>query len=251
MSDNSWVLTDIEPEVRERIVAEAERAGLPLADYLAELLLQKGHDADTADFAPAPERGLAVSRLLGSMEGAIGGLDEAFQGLGACLAELSARVDAADLLAADTADAVHDGFHEAESALAALRKRLADSEDGLDAISEANEAAHAELADNAAAMGQRLGEAHAAFKGAMADDFGALARETTDRVSGGLAQMRAAAETAAAQADIAAAHAVQELRLTQNALEGRLAESIQETRGRMQAAFAEAAELQTALTERI
>lgn len=250
MSENPWVLTGVEPEVRERALTEAERAGLSLADYLAELLLQKSHD-DDADFAPAPERGVAVRRLLGSMEGAIGGLDEVFQGLGASIIELSTRVDAADIVAADTADTVDDGFHEAEQALAALRKRLADSEDGLEAVSEANEVAHADLADNAAAMGQRLGEAHAAFKSAMVDDFSALARETTDRVSNNLDQMRAIAEVAAAQADVAAAHAVQELRLVRDALEGRLAESIQETRGRMHAAFAEAAERQAALTERI
>ncbi len=248
MSDNSWVLTGIEPEVRERVVADAERVGLPLADYLAELLLQKDHDAETA---PAPERGLSAHRLQGSMEGAIGSLDEAFHGLGACISELSARVDAADMLAADTADAVHDGFHEAESALAALRKRLADSEDGLEAISEANEAAFAALAGNAAAMEQRLGEAHAVFKGAMADDFSALACETKDRIHGGLDEMRVAAEAAAARADAAVAQMTHDLRLVRDALEKRLAESANETRGRMQAAFAEAAARQAALAERV
>ena len=232
MSENSWDLTCVEPEVRERATAEAERRGLSLEGYLAEKLLQNSPDADCA---PAPERGQAVRRLLNSMEGAVGGLDQAFQGLGASICELSSRLDAADILAADTADAVQDGFHEADNALAALRKRLADSEDGLDSLGEAHEAAHDELSTAAAMLERRLETVEQTARGA----------------ADGLEEMRGAAEAATARADTAAAHLLRELRVMRDTLEERLTESANETRSRMQAVFAEVTERQAALAERI
>ena len=89
------------------------------------------------------------------------------------------------------------------------------------------------------------------MKHAVADDFSTFAIETAGRLNQQLEDVRAAAETAAEQADAAVAHLVQELRAVRAALEDRLDESAADTRARMQEAFEETDERFDALAARL
>ncbi len=69
MSDNSWILRGVDPESRAAAIAEAERRGLSLADYLTQLLLNDGAEAEPAepalDFDPMFAAAAALPRKLG------------------------------------------------------------------------------------------------------------------------------------------------------------------------------------------
>ncbi len=276
MSEMSWVLRGVDPAVSERAAEEACRRGVSVADYLTEILQQNAYAAELlATPHAAPDlagANFAVRHRLDSIERrlkhAVGGLDGAVHDLDRSLSGLAARVDDDETLAADTAKTVHGGHLEMSGNLAALRKRLADSEDDFGALCESNSAAHAELADTAAGLEQRLhavervarganssasaaSDALAALERAVAEDFSALARQTAARFDAEFSASRADADAAAKQTDAALAHQLQELRALRDTLEARLTESAAETRGHMQAAFADAARRHTALAERV
>ena len=59
MSENSWVLKGVEPEVREKAVAEAARLGVNVGDYLTDMLLRSAlidHVNASGEAEIAPER---------------------------------------------------------------------------------------------------------------------------------------------------------------------------------------------------
>lgn len=294
MSDASWVLKGVDAETRQRAVEEAERRGVSVADYLTDVLLQgaltaqlqlqtgepdagSAAEADGRDlraFAQpiVPQENFAVRHRLEALERrvglAVGGLDSAIHSLDSSVFGLAARVDEAEMLGADTANTLNLALNDLSAGLAALRKRLADNEDGVGALGEALEGARAEIGERFAAAEQRLetvedaaraantsaaqlAVAHEALKYAVADDFSAFARESAARLSTGLEEVCAAADAAAQQADAAAAHLVEELGSLRTQIEDRLAENAAETRARMHAAFADAAERLGSLTERV
>jgi len=285
MSEHSWVLKGVDPESRQKAAAEAERRGVSLADYLTDVVLQNAlleqmltppQDIDAAPQEPsattAPADNFAMRHRLEALERrlglSVGGLDNAVHSLDSAVFGLAARVDEAEVLAADTADALHSTLADVGNNFASLRKRLADTEDQTGALSEAQEILRAEFAERTAVLGDRidsvddavraanttaaqLAVAHEALKYAVADDFSAFAQESTARLSAGLDEVRIAADTAAEQADAAVAHLIVELRNMREALEQRVAEDAAETRERVHAAFTEAAERLHALSSRV
>lgn len=258
MSDNAWVLRGVDPGARERATAEAERRGVPLADYLSDIVLQglveEQLQADAQTPAgPASEssadrhRLKALERRLGA---AVGDLDQAVD-------DLASRFDDTEELAAETADALARLAEDARREQAALRKRVGDAEEACGAIAEAHDGAVADIATRLDALDQRsennarlaagaehavaeLADAHEALKSALAQDFLDFAHDLSLRSSLGLEAVRATAEAAAEQAQAAGENCIEEMRAAREALELRIGQSEAETRLRMQTAFREA-----------
>ncbi len=289
MSEQSWVLKGIDPETRQKAEEEAALRGVTLADYLTDIVLQGalaeqllGAAAPEEDpvepsaaeitFAPAPQENFAVRHRLEALERrvglAVGGLDGAVHSLESSVFGLAGRIDEAEILAADTADNLNVAMHETATNLAAMRKRLADAEDHAGALSDAHETLIADFSARCAGIDSRidtvedaaraantsaaqLAVAHEALKYAVADDFSAFARESAARLTAGLDEVRASADAAAEQADAAVAHLIVELRNVRETIEGRLQEGAAETRLKMQAAFADAAERMNSLSDRV
>lgn len=188
MSENCWVLEGVDAENRQRAIEEAERRGIPLGDYLTEIVARTGLAGQFTPTAAAPEReapeaalprGNFPDRYLAeALERRFGLAVEALDG---SVCGLAARVDETEALAAATA------------------KQLNQTMQG----------------------------------------------------AAGLDEARAAADTAAAQADAAVSHLLQELRTVCEAVEMRLQESATETRTRVQAAFADATECVSTLAGRV
>lgn len=290
MSEQSWVLKGIDPETRQKAEEEAALRGVSLADYLTDIVLQgalaeqllgaaategeEGAEAPAAEitFPPAPQENFAVRHRLEALERrvglAVGGLDGAVHSLESSVFGLAGRIDEAEVLAADTADNLSVAMHETATNLAAMRKRLADAEDHAGALSDAHETLITDFTARCAGLDERidtvedaaraantsaaqLAVAHEALKYAVADDFSAFARESAARLSAGLDEVRASADAAAEQADAAVAHLIVELRNVREAIDARLQEGAAETRLKMQAAFADAAERMTSLSDRV
>jgi len=284
MSDTSWILKGVDPEVREQATEEAARQGVSLSDYLANALLRSALNEQVEDESIEPETILApprsapvdtasaprhrldaVERRLGL---AVGTFESATQALDTSLVELAARVDETEAVASETSEALVETVQEIGANLNALRKRLADAEDITEALGEASEAAHEgfnsrcdtlderlQIVDTVARGAEKaaadLALAQDALKQAVAQDFSDFARETTDRLTAGLSDVQDAADAAASQADAAVAHLIQELRGVRAHLEQSQADSATETRARMQAAFNETTEQLGAIALRV
>ncbi len=283
MSDNSWVLRGIGPEARQKAEEEAVRLGVSIGDYLTDLVVRRalldqladGPEAGQAEaepderaiFAPPPEssEGFAIRQRLKALERrvgtAVGSLDGAIHGLDTSIFDMTARVGDVEALAGDTAHALGQTQQEVNNAVAGLQIHLAVIEDNFAAQAEAQDGRSEGLdrridgvehvargAERSAAI---LADAYEALKHAVAEDFAAFTVETADRLNGNLAEVRAAADAAAEQADAAVAHLVSELRGLRMSIEHRLEESAEETRGRMHAAFADAADRMAALAVRV
>lgn len=283
MSETSWVLKGVDPEVREQAAEEAARLGVSLSDYLSEKLLhaalREQVAAQTADAtivpeAPqlAPDAGFAPRHRIEAVERrlgvAVGTFESAIQALDTSLVELAARADETEAAASETSGALVEVVQEIGANLNALRKRLADAEDTTETLGESHEAAYEMFADRCDRLDERLqivdtvargaekaaadlARAQEALKYAVAEDFSEFARDTTDRLAAGLNEVRSAADNAAAQADAAVAHLVTELCGVRDRLERRMQESVAETRARVQAAFSEAGERVGALADRV
>jgi hypothetical protein len=276
MSDNSWVLRGIDPDARQKAEEEAVRLGVSVADYLTDLVVRRAvldqlagaseaeqthSDAEgAAIFAPPPEssEGFAVRQRLKALERrlstAVGSIDGVIHGLDTTIFDITARVGDVEGLAGDTAHALGQTQQEVNNVFAGLQIHLAVVEDNLAAHAEAQGASAAGLSrrvDIVERSASILADAHEALKHAVADDFAAFTHDTADRLNVNLAQLRAAADVAAEQADAAVAHLVSELRVLRHSIEHRLEESAEETRGRMHAAFADAADRMAALAVRV
>ena len=123
MSEHSWVLKGIDPAARQQAVEEAARRGIPLGDYLTDIVLQNAlaeqmreHGAALVsefDSVPPvsaqPGDGFAVRHRLKALERRLGtsvtSLDGALNALDTSLFDLSARVGDVEGLAGDTAHA--------------------------------------------------------------------------------------------------------------------------------------------------
>lgn len=271
MSENSWVLRGVDPESREAAMAEAARRGMSLADYLTEVLLQEPDGADDAftepDMAepdplfaaPPPSReNLAFRRRIEALErrlaSSMGGLDAAVQELDAALLGAVARLDEVEAATGDTIEEVRAGLHDAGGSIAALRKRLADVEDGVEAMAEANDTVQADLDDRCTTLEARLAQvdsiaraaaaaevtlnaAYGALQQAVAQDFNDFAHEQGANLHAAVEHMRGVAESAARGADEAAARAVEALRVARMELEGRVSGHIADTRAYLDASL--------------
>lgn len=288
MSEHSWVLRGIDPKTRQVAEGEAARRGMNLADYLTDVVLQRALleqfadpspvDAPAADVSdeseaqPPKQDNFLVRHRLEALERrlhlAVGGLDSAVHGLDSSMFGLAQRVDEAEELAAETADALEQTVHDVGTNMNALRKRLADAEDQTGSLVEAQEFTRAELNGRSVLLEQQVASiadstraahvglaqlqaANDALKYAVADDFSAFAQDSMARLSAGLEEVRAAADVAADQADAAVAHLIIELRAMREAVEARVDEGQNETRHRMHAAFADVAERLNAISERV
>jgi len=283
MSEQSWVLKGIDPDTREKAVAEAARRGISLSDYLTDVVLQgalveqmlapqQPEPAQTEHAAPAPQENFVVRHRVEALERrlhlSVGGLDNALHALDSSVFGLASRIDEVEVLAADTADSLEQSMHDVGANFAALRKRISDAEEQNGALNEAHEHWGIQAHERFEGIDQRIdgvedavraahtataqvAVAHEALKYAVADDFGAFTRETSDRLSAGLDEVRAAAALAGEQADAAVAHLIIELRSVREALENRVAEGVAETRAKMHAAFADAANRMNSLSDRV
>jgi hypothetical protein len=272
MSDNSWVLRGIDPDARQKAEEEAARLGVTLADYLTDLVVRRAvldqlsvaseaepthSDAEEAAiFAPPPEspEGFAVRKRLKALERrlstAVGSLDGAIHGLDTSIFDITARVGDVEALAGDTAHALGQTQQEVNNAVAGLQIHLAVVEDNAEA-QQTNSVGLSRRIDGVERSASILADAHEALKHAVAEDFAAFTQDTADRLNVSLVELRAAADAAADQADAAVAHLVMELRGLRASIEHRLEESAEETRGRMHAAFADAADRMAALAVRV
>ncbi len=276
MSDNSWDLGGVDPEARERAEEEAARLGVSVADYLTDLMVRRAvldelaaaQEAEQsrlepergAIFAPAPEspEGFAVRQRLKTLERrlgtAVGSLDGAVHALDSSLFDITARVGDVEALAGDTAHALGQTQQEVNNTVAGLQIHLAVVEDNLGALAQTHDERAAGLDWRLAGVERSAAElagAHEALKYAVAEDFSEFTQETAARLNASLAELRAAADAAAEQADAAVAHLVNELRGLRSSVEERLEESAEATRARMHAAFADAADRMAALAERV
>ncbi len=283
MSDNSWLLQDIDPETRQKAEEEAARLGVSVADFLSDLVVRRAlldqlpalaeaeqphpelEDATIFALPPESPEGFAVRQRLKTLERrlgtAVGSLDGAIHALDSSIFDMTARVGDVEALAGDTAHALGQTQQEVSNTVAGLQIHLAVVEDNLTAQSQAqaarsdaleqriDEVGHvARGAERSAAI---LADAHEALKHAIAEDFTAFTHETADRLNVSLAELRAAADAAADQADAAVAHLVNELRGLRASIEDRLEQNTEDMRERVQAAFADAADRMAALAGRI
>lgn len=285
MSEKSWVLQGVDPETQRLAVAEAERLGVSVSDFLTEVL--RGTDAPAADeIAPenappaeqlfaAPPRtreNFAFRHRLDALERRItlatGGLETAVHSMDGALISVTGRLDQTEALAADTADLIEGALAELSGEVIALRKRLGDAERHGAALAEADHAVRADWEARCAKLEQRLNEieafatgahtetqrlhsAHNALQRALAADFNEFAEQTDARLAASAAEARAVAEDAARHADEALARALNSLRETRESFEDSLAEQAEESAQRMHAAFADAAERLSALAGRV
>lgn len=272
MSEHSWVLEGVDPETLERAAAEADARGLSLADYLTEILL---HTALVGQLSASEgEEGIELleireDRWPAPIGGSAGGaLDAALHTLDSSFIGLAARVDHSDRLAAGAAGDVERARQELSAAVALLGKRVGDAEHGLGALGDAQDTIRTKLERRCETLTSRLdrtesiardaesgvsslSQAYDALKRAVADDFGDFDRDIGARLDAGLRDIRATADAAADQTERAARRFATDMREMRDALELRVNESAAETRARMQAAFADAAERFSSISERV
>lgn len=272
MTDNSWVLSGVDAETRRRVAAAAKHRGQCVGDFLSEVLTPPPSSAHEPRSAPRAIENFAYRHRLEALERrlgvALGGLEGAVRELDGSVATLGARVNDTEMVAADAAETARVAAQDLGANFANLRKRLAVAEEDASTHARASECIQADFAAQISrldhqidfiediARGARqnsvvLGEAQEALKHAVAEDFGALALDTAARLDGGLDAIRADAEIAAARADAALQALVQDFRSFRESIEGQIGDSQAETRGRMQAAFADVARRMEALAERV
>lgn len=284
MSEKSWVLHGVDAEARQAALAEAERRGLSLSDYLTEVLLgevlaaqvgDEGENEPTPEADPlnsAPPRAAResfafrhrVEALERRLTVSVSGLNVALQALDSTVLSLTAQLDETGALAEDGSSALI----ELTTTIAALRKRLSDAEESAETLLESNEEAHDGLAARCAALeahltsveaiayaadaaGARLAAAQDALQRTLAQDFNAFAHESERRFATAHEDMRALAEDAAAHADAAATRAIEALRITREAMERSLVDHAEETRSVVHGAFVDAAERIDLLADRV
>lgn len=275
MNESAWLLWGVDPEARQKAAAEAAARGLTLADYLEDVLRQ-------GIVGESPPAALPSSDLSQRAEGgghnlktlerrltlAIGRLDSTASALDNSFLGLAARIDVAESMAAETSDALNSAMSEVDANLSALKTRLGETEAAAQTLSDEQYLAHVAFdarfvaaerlltqADTRARGAEQgvseLAASHDALKRAVAQDFNELAHQTDSRLTEGLADLRAAADAAAEQAEAATAHLVSEMRALRSAVEARVTESAAETRKRMQAAMADGAAKIASLSARL
>lgn len=275
MSDSAWVLKGIDPETREHAVAEAQRLGVSLSDYLTDMVLRAAITDQVVGLAPqeaaqeqdGTEPGVRhrFRTLERRLEHSLGSLDAAQRTLDASFFDFSERIDELEGLAAGTAQALQQGLQDTAEHLVTLQQQ---AEASAAARASENAAAHEGLAGSISALNAYtqdidtiarradtnacvLADAHEALKHAVASDFAEFSDQIALRLNVGLRDIAAAADEAASQADAAVANLVHELRGARDALEQSVAEGVDETRRRVHAAFSDMTQRVEALSDRV
>lgn len=273
---SSWVLKGVDPSLRERAVEEAARLGVNLGDYLTDVVLKNAlldqmnglfeaeftHPAtgDAPFVAPLGDGSetYAVRHRLRGLErrlnGAVHTLDDS-------MLDLTNRVGEMEGVVGDTVSALNQAVQDNAAAFAGIRLDLSAGSDNIAALAAAHTDRTAGLdhridsvemiARNADKACAELADAQNALKHAVADDFAEFAHDVGNRLHAGLAEVRASAAEAAAEADAAIAHLIAEFRHACGLLEARVEENAGSTRAHMHAAFSDAAERLGSLAERV
>lgn len=124
MSENCWVLEGVDAENRQRAIEEAERRGVPLGDYLTEIVARTALAGQITPTAAAPEReapeaahphgNFSERYLVGALERRFGLAVEALEG---SVCGLAARVDETEALATATAEQLNQTMQSATAGL--------------------------------------------------------------------------------------------------------------------------------------
>jgi hypothetical protein len=238
----------------ERLARSAETVGVLLGEQQEALRQAVANDLDAL-------AGQATDRLGEGLASARAAADAAARHADASAAHIVNELRAA-------CAAIDARLEESAGETKALRVQLEDAEKAANLSGQSNEAAHVLLADACGELEHRIDMVEALARGAegaaaslavqqenlrqaVSDDLGDLSDQTSKRLGEGLQNVRAAAEDAARHADAAAAHVVSELRTLREAIDARLEASASETKGRMQAAFVEAADRMAALANSV
>jgi hypothetical protein len=273
---SSWVLKGIDPALRDRAAEDAARLGVSLADYLTDVVLRSAlveqmsgqPEEEPAQYSPhgapiiAPQgdgpESYAVRHRLRGLERR---LNAAVHTLDDSMLDITTRLGEMEGLVSDTADGLVQQRQENEAAFTGVHMDVTVLGDNISALAAAT-------TDRAAGFDQRLdaiemiarnadeacaelAEEQHALKHAVASDFADFTTEITGRLHTTLAEVRHNAAEAAAEADAAIAHLIQEFRHAREMLDERLEESAADTRAHMHAAFADAAERLGSLAERV
>lgn len=273
---SSWVLKGIDPALRERAAEDAARLGVSLADYLTDVVLRSAlveqmnaqSEEEPAQYsvhgAPiiAPQgdgpESYAVRHRLRGLERR---LNAAVHTLDDSMLDLTTRLGEMEHTVTEASDNLREAQQDNGAAFIGVRADIALIGDNVSALA----AAHIDraagfdqrldaiemIARNADEACAELGEDQHALKHAVASDFAEFTTEISGRLHATLAEVRHSAAEAAAEADAAIAHLVQEFRNARDMLDARLDESAAETRAQMHAAFADAAERMGDLAERV
>lgn len=168
MSEQSWVLTGIDPDTRRRAEAEAARAGLSLGDYLTRSMLQATATEpprralpDPAPAASAPQKDhLALRVRIEALERRLGlsvsTLDTTVQGIDSTVFDLARRLDQIETLATEASDTLARTTQDTVGNFTIIRKRVGDAEDALGDLRTTQDQMRAEFGLWGGDLGRRL-----------------------------------------------------------------------------------------------
>jgi hypothetical protein len=261
MSGNSWILHGVGAETRRHVIDAAEQMGVSVADYLTSVLLTSDLPSSEPRASEKAPQNEALKQRLEDLEGRIGfsagNLDAAVQALDRSVFGLADRLESSDVRLRETAEQI-----------ATIKLRVTQNDHDLSELAAEHEAAFVELdlqrrtydqrldlvedvARAARQTGSGLYDAYEALKQKVAEDIERLSQDNTDDLAAGMKEVCAYADDAAARSEAALEALLGEFASFRENIEGRIVSSVAETRGRMQAAFADATARYTALAERV
>jgi chromosome segregation ATPase len=246
MSGKTWVLKGVDPAQRQLVREAAAREGLSVAEYLARAL-QRSVESEQYAESPAQQtdRPSTLQRL-DSVERrvnkAVGGIDESMRSLDGSLLQLAARLDDAESLSQDTAQAVSSALAQFSDGLDALRLQADRTAAETYRLRQEHDHARADSAETHAALHDEIGQvgdiarhaesaaldakqAHDALAARLRAQIVELASAADETIEEGLASARAAAEAAAQSAEDALGEALDTMRHQREAIERRIAEA--------------------------
>jgi hypothetical protein len=239
MSEQGWDLTGLDPDTLAHVEREAAALGLTLEDFLAEILLsesdEKLNPLTSQEIYPQERHAAAAAPT----------------------APLAQKVRGAELSLTATAQELALTLGVISQELAAMSAQLAGAETTVEGLQAGQTALELETARRLDALETALGAAENAIcalasaqdtlAGATARELEHLARDAGES----LESARAASDAAAGHADRVAEQMMRDLVELRTAMEERLADSANESRARVHAAFKDALDRITALSSRL
>ena len=166
MSEQSWVLTGIDPDTRRRAEAEAARLGLSLGDYLTQTMLHVSPAPTPRRHLPAPASAppqkdhLALRVRIEALERRLGlsvsTLDTTVQGIDSTVFDLARRLDQVEMVATDAADGLARANQDNSGTFSLIRKRVGDAEETLGELSATQEQMRTEFGLWGGDLGRRV-----------------------------------------------------------------------------------------------